>query len=229
MPALFNPANLFGQPDRLARARPPILLVIGAHREELSFGEVVAEHLDHQRIGLLRIPVGLSGQRPGPDGLERYRQRHAELYRQILEHVQPGQRVLIDLHTGFDERQCSADVLCGEPALLRCIERKAAAEGRGSGGLGDMRPVRLIAADVETPPRSADARQTDAWPCVRPELPESVWKGAGLLYIGIEVYLAEPSAGTTAGTPAEARFAAAVIDAVGECALTVQTARSRQG
>ncbi len=224
MPALFNPSNLFGQPEGLARVRPQIVLVIGAHREELSFGDAVAEHLDRQRFDLLRIPVGISGQRPGPDGLERYRQRHAELYRQILEHVQPGQQILIDLHTGFDERQCSADVLCVQPALLRCIEHKAAAEGHVPGGLGDMRSVRLIAADVEAVPRPVDDRQTDAWPCVRPELPEPVWKGADLLYIGIEVYLAEPSEGTTAGTSAEARFAATVIDAVGECALSVQRA-----
>ncbi|WP_462322809.1 hypothetical protein [Halochromatium sp.] len=219
MPGLFNPANLFGQPARLARARPPIVLVIGAHREELSFGEAVAEHLDRQRIDLLRIPVGLSGERPGPDGLERYRQRHAELYRQILEHVQPGQRVLIDLHTGFDERLCWADVLCAEPALLRCIEHKAADDCTPA-VLGDMRPVRLVAAEGDAASRPAEAQRADAWPWVRPELPEPVWNGKSPLYVGVEVYLAAASQGTAT----EVRLAAAVIEAVADCALSVQPA-----
>ncbi|MBK5930773.1 hypothetical protein [Halochromatium salexigens] len=217
MPVLLKPSSLFGRPDR--RARPPIVLLIGAHREELSFGDAVAEHLDRQRIDLLRIPVGISGRRPGPDAIEGYRRRHAELYRQILEHVQPEQRVLIDLHTGFDERLYSADVLCAEPALLSCIERERAECAAASGG--DVRPVRLVTADREAPARGLPGDQADAWPDawprVRPELPVAVYASTAPLYIGVEVYLAAPSRAASA----EARFAAAVIAVVGDCGLSV--------
>ncbi len=221
MPTLLKPSSLFGQPDRRVRARPPIVLLIGAHREELGFGEAVAEQIDRQRIDLLRIPAGISGQRPGPDAIEGYRQRHAELYRQILEHVQPEQQVLIDLHTGFDERLCSADVLCAEPALLRCIEQKASELPAAVGA--SMRAVRLVAADGDTHGvpssvgrQATESQATEVWPCVRPELPEPVWNAASPLYVGVEVYLA----GLSSRAAAEVRFAAAVIKAVGECALS---------
>jgi len=191
-------------------------LVIGAHREELAFGEAVAKRLNRQRIDLLRIPVGLSGQRPGPGGLARYRQRHAELYQQIMEHVQPGQRVLIDLHTGFDERLCWADILCAEPALLRCIEQESAELPAPNGAF--VRGVQLVADDGSGVP-SRDGRQApESRPCVKPALPESVWNAKHLIYVGIEVYLAQPSY----GTPAEAGFAAAVVETVGESALSVR-------
>lgn len=219
MPPLLKPSSLFGQPNKHARERPPIVLLIGAHREELSFGEAVAAQLDRQRIGLLRIPVGISGQRPGPDGLERYRRRHAELYRQILEHVLPEQRILIDLHTGFDERLCSADVLCAEPAMLRCIERKRG-EGETPQG-GSVRAVRLIDAGRGTVPSLVNGQPAEPWPWVRPDLPKAVWNGTEMLYVGVEVYLAEHSEGSAA----EARFAAAVIGLVAACARFVQSSR----
>lgn len=200
-----------------------MLLVIGAHREELSFGEAVAAQLDRQRLDLLRIPVGISGQRPGPDALEEYRQRHAELYRQILEHVQPAQRVLIDLHTGFDERLCSADVLCGEPALLRCIEQQASQPGAPSGG--GMRAVRLVASDRDAVLSPGECPRAESWPWVSPVLPEAIWNRRRPLYVGIEVYLASSSyALSSRGTAAEVRLAAAVIEAVSDCALSVQRA-----
>ncbi|MEA1051852.1 hypothetical protein U5801_18875 [Lamprobacter modestohalophilus] len=223
MSALLNHLLPFRRAEARASGRPPVLLVIGAHREELSFGEAVAAQLDRQRIDLLRIPVGISGQRPGPDALEGYRQRHAELYRQILEHVQPEQRVLIDLHTGFDERLCSADVLCGEPALLRCIEHQATESGAAGGG--GMRAVRLLASEPDVVPSHGAHPQAASWPWVRPVLPEAIWNSRRPLYVGVEVYLASSSCASSAcGTPAEVRFAAAVIEAVGDCALSVQRA-----
>ncbi|MEA1052886.1 hypothetical protein U5801_24210 [Lamprobacter modestohalophilus] len=51
-------------------------------------------------------------------------------------------------------------------------------------------------------------------------LPEIVWNSRRPLYVGVEVYLASSSC----GTPAEVRFAAAVIEAVSDCALSVQRA-----
>jgi hypothetical protein len=211
MAALFNRSPLFGAPDRRPRERPSIVLVIGAHREELAFGEAVAEHLDRRRIDVLRIPAGISGRRPGPDELATYRRRHAELYRQILEHVQPEQRVLIDLHTGFDERLCSADILCADPTILHCIEQ---ADARLETPLpAQVRAVRLVGSQGVEDLSCLDGA---TWPSVRPELPDAVWCGTGPLYVGVEVYLRQ----LHQGTPAEAHFAVAVIAAISDCALT---------
>lgn len=219
MAALFRRPRLFGQPEaRDAQGRPPVLLVIGAHREELAFGEAVAEQLDRRRIDLLRIPAGISGQRPGPDQLASYRRRHAELYRQILEHLQPEQRALIDLHTGFDERLCSADVLCAEPMLLQCVEQAGAR--LDTPVPGQVRGVRLVGGQGE---EGLVGLEGATWPAVRPELPEAVWCGTSPLYVGVEVYLRQ----LHAGSPAEVRFAAAVIEAISACALAIiETARS---
>ncbi len=45
------------------------VLVIGVHREELAFGDKVADDLDPSLADLLCIPEGLSGQRPRQDQL----------------------------------------------------------------------------------------------------------------------------------------------------------------
>ena len=43
------------------------VLVIGAHREELGFGERVAEGLPRDLIEVYRIPEGISGRHPRED------------------------------------------------------------------------------------------------------------------------------------------------------------------
>jgi hypothetical protein len=216
------------------RPKPPaVLLVIGAHREERDFGDAVAQRLDRARIDLLRIPEGISGRRPGPEGLAAYRRRHDDLYRQILEHVRPAHRLLIDLHTGLDEQLCCADVLCAHTAVLDCIDGGAGrAEGPPLGG--PVRGVLLVSGreppsgptDDPTATAAPESRQPSTaessapshrWPIVRPEIPAVIWQGTCPLYLGLEVFLHRPGA----GTPAEADFAAAVVNAVSPCALAV--------
>lgn len=65
-------------------AGPPVAVIIGVHREELAFGERVAEGLDPRRISVLRIPEGISGRRPRADERLRYDASHREMYLQLL-------------------------------------------------------------------------------------------------------------------------------------------------
>lgn len=134
----------------------PVLLVVGVHREERAFGERVAARLPAARFDLLRIEHGLSGRRPGPDQLDACRRRHRALYEQILEQIKPDHRVVLDLHSGFDEAGFCADVLCADTELLRCIKHartEAHAERRLTAGT--VRGVQLVSNDATATERLA--------------------------------------------------------------------------
>ncbi len=185
---------------------PPVLVVIGAHRDELVFGQNVSAKLDRERFSVLRISQGISGERPRPDQLARFRERHRDLYLQILEHVKRGQRLLIDLHHGIDSGSLSADVLCADQNLLdRVCGTLHQPEQR-------VRCIRLVSntALSELP---AD---NDTLPLVaKPEIPETVWNHTEILYVGIEIYLS----GEGPGTASEQAFARSLVEQVADCAL----------
>jgi hypothetical protein len=156
---------------------PPVLVVIGAHREELAFGQSVCESLDPERFSILRIPQGISGKRPRADQQKKFLERHQALYLQILNHIQPGQRLLIDLHQGVDSRGPSADILCADTSLLQplCAHQSA------------LRCIQLVS-------NTKMARHTDnsLHPLVaKPDIPEAVWKHPDTLYLGLEIYLSD--------------------------------------
>lgn len=189
---------------------PATLVVIGAHRDELAFGERVIEGLDPSEFAVLRIPRGLFGQRPRPGEVEGYRDRHHALYAQILDCVAPGQRLMIDLHCGLDQRGLCADVLCADLAFLDCLA--AGREGREAAAAYQLRCVRLV-ADTASP----DLRPRDGsdWLVAKPEIPQAVWNSPHLLYVGVEVYLRREGGGTSA----EWELARAVLRDIVSCGL----------
>ncbi|RKT44971.1 hypothetical protein [Thiocapsa rosea] len=193
---------------RPGRGAPPVLLVIGAHRGELGFGEQVAARLDPATFAVLRIPLGLSGQRPLPDELASWRRRHGELYLQILERVKPGQQLIIDLHTGIDELRRSADVFCAAQSLLARI---------ASAGPLDGDPVRGIQLVADTGGAFADLAgvRPFPFPLARPDLPPMVWDRATPRYVGVEVYIAREGS----GSPDEHAFAADLLRRIVACAM----------
>lgn len=174
------------------------LLVIGIHRQELAFGQRVARALRavSAPIDVLEIPEGLSGQRPRPDELFRYETLHKALYGQLLPHVQPAHRLVIDLHTGEDAAGPCADLFSARPALRDCL-RQALAPGWRAPGVADAVRVRVL-------PLGGDARSP-----ARTEIPPQVWNSARFDYLAIEVYLAD--AGPT--EPAVALATALVLAA----------------
>lgn len=194
---------------------PTTLLVIGVHRAELAFGDAVATHLDPARCSVLRIPDGLSGRRPRADQREAYRRSHDELYHQILAHLTPAHRLLIDLHTGSDETGGCADVLCHDPDLLARVTTPAHATAAPG---PRIRGIRLVAPATAAPatadslhtPRGARPGTTASWPIAHPDLPARVWQRADPLYVGVEVYLREEGAGSVA----EQALAVALIERI---------------
>jgi len=194
---------------RHAPAPPPeILVVIGAHRDELAFGDQVAARLDGTRFGLLRIPQGLSGEHPRPDQVALFRQRHQDLYLQLLDHVAPHHRLLVDLHCGINQAGYYGDVLCADHRLLDCVADHAAELGA---------PVRCISLVSDTRTLSRTSHLV-----ARPEIPEAVWNRPSPIYVGLEVYLCDEGS----GSQQERRFAESLIGRVADCS---ESLRDRNG
>lgn len=181
------------QPGSLS-AMASTLLVIGIHREELAFGRAVAEGLDPACVEVLEVSEGLPGRHPLPDERQRHDALHRALYQQLPAHMH-GHRLLIDLHTGIDLRGPAADLYCRAPerlaGLLPAVAPAAA-----------PRLVRL-GGDEDGP-----------YPPARTVIPDRVWQAPEFLYVGLEVYLAAPGA----GTPAEQDYARRLIAALARAA-----------
>lgn len=92
------------------------LLIIGVHREELSFGRRVAAALESSGIRLLSVEHGMPR--------DRYRRGDfyhdtclPELYLQIHQQIQGRNDLVIDLHTGVDDKGRLAEIYCHEAGL----------------------------------------------------------------------------------------------------------------
>lgn len=188
---------------------PATLLVIGIHREELAFGERVAQGLDPRKVAVLRIGEGLSGRRPRPDERFHYDTLHRALYRQLLPLVDESTRLVLDLHTGQDLQGPCADLICARPGLL--AERLADTPFRRSSAPGTVRILRL------GPDRSTDTAGGEGEARVgRTAVPAEVWRNLRFLYVGVEVFL--PEAG--AGTPEQQDFARRLVTTLAETLTT---------
>jgi hypothetical protein len=191
---------------------PSILVVVGAHRNELAFGQLVADELDPELFSVLRIPHGISGERPLPDQFARFQEHHHSLYLQILEHVKPEHRLLIDLHQGVDSGMLCADVLCADQTLL---DQVCANAGREKEQLGHVRCIRLVS---DTTLGTMPLEESEPPLVARPIIPESVWNDRNLLYIGIEIYLSTEGNGTVD----EQNFARNLIRQIGSYGLAAK-------
>lgn len=175
-------------PDPTGTSRDPgALLIIGIHREELAFGERVAEGLGPELIDLLRIPAGISGRRPQPDQVFYYELRHRELYLQIKAQIHGRYSLVVDLHCGLDQAGPCADVISRDTGLLACVERQATER---FGATPRSRPVRAVLLEGQasnpSPPGVARGRTV---------IPPGVWDDPALCYVGLEVYLRRPGTG----------------------------------
>jgi hypothetical protein len=187
-----------------------VLVVIGAHREELAFGEQATDGLDPERFAVLRIPMGISGERPRKDEMALFREQHRALYLQILDYVEPGHRLIIDVHQGVNTDGTAADVLSADHGLLERVGRMPMA--RRPDGAEAVRCIELVtstAYEQVHPDLSPTAL------VARPVIPEAVWRNADVSYVGLEVYV------ETEGrcSAAEQAFARSLIEQVGECAM----------
>lgn len=194
-------------------AAPDVVLVIGVHREELAFGERVAEELNPQAVAVLRIPEGISGRRPRPDERFYYEARHREIYLQLLPQVKGRFRLMIDLHTGIDQFGRCADVYCGDAVLLSCIEQAVTSHSRGDEAVPAVRIVPLMPREQRSARRAGESRNNE--PFGETIIPPSVWDSEAFIYVGLEIYLTEDGA---AGSPGDWAFAKRLVEAITGCA-----------
>ncbi len=171
------------------------LLVIGIHREELGFGECVADQIDRQRMDVLRIEHGISRQRDPHEAQFYYTTRHREIYLQLRQQVRGRYELIIDLHSGINASGRCADVYCHNENLLDCLDVE----------LNDGSPkhqVRLahIITDNDPSPTSSHRVQGRTGHCshaiAHTLIPEVVWDGRDFVYVGVEIYLDKGGAGS---------------------------------
>jgi hypothetical protein len=170
------------------------LLVVGIHREELAFGDAVAEGLPRDRIDVLRIADGLSGRRPRADQRFRFDTLHRALYLQLLPHILDRHDLVIDLHTGLDARAPCADIYSRDVARVAAM-------------LAGAEPVRPA-------PRLVPLVQADDGPVAATVIPPDIWRNRRFLYVGLEVYLREPGEGRAV----DRAYARALIEALSPAA-----------
>jgi hypothetical protein len=171
---------------------PTSVLVIGAHREELPFGEQVAAGLTDEPIEILRIPEGISGRHPRQDEVFRYRVCHQELYLQLRQQLKGRYRLLIDLHAGQDPNGPMADLMCHDQSLLGCVRQRFSAPEVAPACRQRVRLIPLVAADGSG--LAADAGGPSR-PLGRALIPRSVWAMQEPVYAAVEVFLREPGGG----------------------------------
>lgn len=182
------------------------VLVIGVHREELDFGDRVAESLDAGRIEILRIPRGLPARRPSQEEAFYYRTNHQELYLQMLPQIRGRYRLVIDLHCGINEPEPCADLFSADPELLDCVCSSCRSSGQAHGE--EVRAVLLGEADPGT--TSADTAMLRAHTII----PEPIWNNPEFRYLGLEIFM--PVIG--ADDPAARALAQNLIGSLIDCA-----------
>jgi hypothetical protein len=177
------------------QSAPEAVLIIGAHREELAFGERVAEGLD-SRIAVLRIPEGISGHRPRSDEVFYYETRHRELYLQLRQQIRGHYQLVLDLHSGLNQPGRCADVFCRDAALLRCLQLTVQRRYGRAAATSLVRTVRLASRmDTGEPSILADAAGYGKGPLGTTVIPTGVWDSEDFLYVGLEVYLGQEGQG----------------------------------
>jgi hypothetical protein len=189
----------------LTRPNPDTVLVTGIHREELAFGDRVAELLQDDDIDVLRIPHGIPQKTHGTDAVFYATTRHREIYLQLRQQVKARYRLLIDLHCGIDDGGHCADVFCHDPGLRECLECQA----RSDPSMTRVRVIGIVAGD-ETPSSAADGPRVTA---AHTWIPRKVWQDSRCTYVGLEIYLPDGHH----GDEDDWRFACSLVRAIQAC------------
>lgn len=182
------------------------LLVIGIHREELAFGDRVADTLDQSAIDVMRIPAGISNSRTGADDAFYFKTRHREIYLQLHQQVKNRYRLLIDLHCGTRSQSRYAEIFSHEESLNGCLNAVIAKMGWS----GQVRVIKIIAQGITSIDNGVKHEKD---PKAITWIPEKVWADRTFRYVGLEVYLADGDL----GTPSDWSFARELIEAIRGC------------
>ena len=196
------------------------ILVIGIHKEELAFGERVAELLDGSMISVLRIEQGLSNRKPIFDDLFYYTTRHQEIYLQLRQQVKKRYDLLIDLHSGINESGACAEIFCKHVDLLDCLKTVSKKCSNIRCPLPDpIRLTRIIEDSEEIDDLAEGNEEMDTkirdqgYPFCLTVIPQTVWASKDFIYVGLEIYLPRPDAGTMEAW----RFTAEIVESILKC------------
>lgn len=165
--------------------KAPAVLVTGIHREELDFGDQVANVLETDQFDVLRIPEGVSQRCTDVDQQFYHETRQRELYLQLYQQVKRRYELLIDLHSGWDEDGPCADIYCHDPKILHCLGRSL--DSPLFNGL--VRLVRITG----TGESKSEGKPVDCE--AHTSIPEVIWRTPSPVYVGLELYL--PDRGKT--------------------------------
>ena len=168
------------------------LLIIGVHVEELQFGERVAEGAKELGIDVLRIKQGLSNDRFLYANLFYYDTFLRELYLQTHMQIQGKYSLAIDLHTGFNQAGCCADVFCKDTCVLNCLHSVLQNKLIRGSLLSEKVRLLKIVKDMVARPKDVDLSYLRC----KTFIPETVWEGPHYHYVGLEIYLPMPGQGS---------------------------------
>lgn len=181
-----------------------ILLVTGVHREELAFGDHVAELLDKECFDVMRIAEGISHSRSvGSGGLFYFVTQHREMYLQLRQQMQSHHRLMIDLHCGLNTEGRCADIYCGDEQSLTNMAAMPKQPELAA-------PVRVIKIIRDAEKSGVSAAKPEAWQEARTLIPDKVWNSPAFTYVGVEIFLTREGEGNRG----DWRFAADLINAI---------------
>lgn len=202
------------------------VLVIGIHREELAFGEKVADILKFSALDVIKIKHGLSSKKPIHDDLFYYTTRHSELYLQLCQQVKRKYNLLIDLHTGVNDTGRCADIFSKSISLLDGLQNTV--QNITSKNSLQPRKIKLIqiiedAIDLDRPimekvRKNVSKNEYDVCHTV---IPQAVWSNKYFMYAGVELYLQKPGE----GKEEDWRFAAEIIMNIHKCGEALKNSK----
>ena len=183
-------------------------LIIGAHCEELPFGEKTVEGLGKTGIETIRIDKGISnkGNRNQPKS-----HRMSDLYNLyygIDERARNRFDLVLDLHYGFSQEAWSADVFSSETGFLDFLDKDLSRTLRKKfRSPENVRFFKIIHNESSKAPAF-----DDRFPICLSFLPETIVNSKFYHYVGLEFYLTSKK-----GRRADHRLSRRVILRIHEC------------
>ena len=181
-------------------------LVIGIHKEELGFGQQVAERLSLPGVRVLQIDQGLPQRQSFSGKTYYYNAFHREIYMQIHQQVKNQVDLLIDLHTGINEQGRCADLFCRDTDMLVQFDDELL--GSMKGAADSQRSLRLFEITSDLAEKDTSGHR---FPACRTIIPSAVWKSNKYLYLGLEVYLPDVGMGEERDWNATADLVEAIV------------------
>ncbi len=185
-------------------------VIIGAHREELAFGEKTTKGINKRGIEIIRIPEGIPNKRSNGELKSSKRANLANLYSRIHKKVCGSFDLVIDLHSGLSEEKWGADIFSAEKEFLDFM-------GAGSKKLFQKKyrlpdAIRLFRI-IGKPERISNVFD-DRYPVCLAFVPENIINGKHYRYVGLEIYLTSEK-----GRLSDYRLSRRLLRAVHECAM----------